>query len=254
MDAAPKRPLLLRLVEDYWGVFLLLVAWQLWVIANSFNPIVMPTPTAVLGDLVAHPDVYLRNVGITLAVAAFGLVAGMLVGTGLAVAAWFSPVAAGLLNPLTVLFSSVPVVALIPVIARLLGYDTSTVLAIVVIITFFPSFVFASSGLRSPPPGAEDLFRVLGASRLSVLWRLALPAAMPNLAIAFKLAAAHAILAAMVAEFLMGTSGLGYLFAKTKSDFQTEQAFGASAVATVISATAFLLAGWVERRVRERYA
>ncbi len=253
MDNA-RRPLLLRLVEDYWGVLLLLIAWELWVIANRFNPIVMPTPTAVLGDLLGHPDVYVRNVGITLAVAVFGLVVGMLVGTGLAVAAWFSPVASGLLNPLTILFSSVPVVALIPVIARLLGYDTSTVLAIVVIITFFPSFVFASSGLRSPPPGAEDLLRVLGASRLSLLWRLALPAALPNLAIAFKLAAAHAILAAMVAEFLMGTSGLGYLFAKTKSDFQTEQAFGASAVATVISATAFLLAGLVERRVRERYA
>jgi NitT/TauT family transport system permease protein len=235
-------------------VLLLLIAWELWVIANRFNPIVMPTPTAVLGDLLGHPDVYVRNVGITLAVAIFGLVVGMLVGTGLAVAAWFSPIASGLLNPLTILFSSVPVVALIPVIARLLGYDTSTVLAIVVIITFFPSFVFASSGLRSPPPGAEDLLRVLGASRLSLLWRLALPAALPNLAIAFKLAAAHAILAAMVAEFLMGTSGLGYLFAKTKSDFQTEQAFGASAVATVISATAFLLAGLVERRVRERYA
>ncbi|NDH61372.1 MAG: ABC transporter permease subunit [Alphaproteobacteria bacterium] len=252
--AASKRPLLLRLVEDYWGILLLLLAWQLWVVLNRFNPIVMPTPVAVLGDLVDHPMVYVRNVGITLAVAAFGLIAGMAVGTGLAVAAWFSPVASGLLNPLTVLFSSVPVVALIPVIARLLGYDTSTVLAIVVIITFFPSFVFASSGLRSPPPGSEDLFRVLGASRLSVLWRLALPAAMPNLAIAFKLAAAHAILAAMVAEFLMGTSGLGYLFAKTKSDFQTEQAFGASVVATVISATAFLLAGLVEKRVRARYA
>ncbi|HEX9557877.1 MAG TPA: ABC transporter permease subunit [Reyranella sp.] len=254
MAGAARRPLLLRLVEDYWGVLLLLIAWELWVIANRFNPIVMPTPTAVLGDLLGHPDVYVRNVGITLAVAVFGLVVGMLVGTGLAVAAWFSPIASGLLNPLTILFSSVPVVALIPVIARLLGYDTSTVLAIVVIITFFPSFVFASSGLRSPPPGAEDLLRVLGASRLSLLWRLALPAALPNLAIAFKLAAAHAILAAMVAEFLMGTSGLGYLFAKTKSDFQTEQAFGASAVATVISATAFLLAGLVERRVRERYA
>jgi NitT/TauT family transport system permease protein len=249
-----RRPLILRLVEDYWGVLLLLIAWQLWVVVNRFNPIVMPTPTAVLGDLLSHPEVYLRNVGITLAVAVFGLVVGMLVGTALAVAAWFSPIASGLLNPLTVLFSSVPVVALIPVIARLLGYDTSTVLAIVVIITFFPSFVFASSGLRAPPPGAEDLLRVLGASRLAMLWRLALPAALPNLAIAFKLAAAHAILAAMVAEFLMGTSGLGYLFAKTKADFQTEQAFGASAVATVISATAFLLAGWVERRVRERYA
>jgi len=39
--------------------------------------------------------------------------------------------------------------------------------------------------------------------------------------------------------------------AKTKSDFQTEQASGASLVATVISAAAFL-AGWVEKRVRER--
>jgi NitT/TauT family transport system permease protein len=247
------RPFLIRLVEDYWGILLLLFAWQAWVIANSFNPIVMPTPTAVLNDLVTYPMVYLGNVGITLAVAVFGLVAGMAVGTGLAVAAWFSPIASGLLNPLTVLFSSVPVVALIPVIARLLGYDTSTVLAIVVIITFFPSFVFASSGLRQPPPGSEDLFRVLGASRLDLLRRLALPAAMPNLAIAFKLGAAHAILAAMVAEFLMGTTGLGYLFAKTKSDFQTEQAFGASLVATVISASAFLAAGWVEKKVRERY-
>lgn len=249
-----KRPFLLRLVEDYWGILLLLIAWQIWVVVSRFNPIVMPTPVAVLRDLITHPDIYLRNVGITLAVAVFGLVAGMLVGTGLAIAAWFSPIASGLLNPLTVLFSSVPVVALIPVIARILGYDTSTVLAIVVIITFFPSFVFASSGLRAPPPGSEDLFRVLGASRLSLLWRLALPAAMPNLAVAFKLAAAHAILAAMVAEFLMGTTGLGYLFAKTKQDFQTEQAFGVSIVATVISAAAYLGAGWVERRVRDKYA
>ena len=254
MSEPAKRAPLLRLVEDYWGVVLLLAAWQLWVIANRFNPIVMPTPVAVLGDLAQHPDVYLSNVGITLAVAAFGLVGGMLVGTALAVAAWFSAVASGLLNPLTVLFSSVPVVALIPVIARLLGYDISTVLAIVVIITFFPSFVFASAGLRQPPPGAEDLFRVLGASRLDRLLRLALPSALPNLAVAFKLAAAHAILAAMVAEFLMGTSGLGYLFAKTKSEFQTEQAFGASLVATVISAAAFLAAGWLEKRVRERYS
>src|SRR4029453_19141107 len=102
------------------------------------------TPVAVLDDLVSHPGVYLRNVGITLMVAVFGLVVGMLAGTGLAVAACFPPFAAGLLNPLTVLFSSVPVVALIPVIARLLGYDTSTVLAIVVIITFFPCFALAS--------------------------------------------------------------------------------------------------------------
>jgi NitT/TauT family transport system permease protein len=250
---APARSWPLRFLERYWGILLLLIAWQLWVAINRFNPIVMPSPGAVVLDMVEHPGVYLRNAGITLAIAIAGMVGGMVLGTSLAIASWFSAVASGLLNPLTVLFSSIPVVALIPVIARLLGYGVVTEWAIVMIITFFPSFVFASAGLRAPPPGSEDLFRVLGASRATLLLRLALPAAMPNLAIAFRLAAAHAILAAMVAEFLMGTTGLGYLFAKTKSEFQTEQAFGASAVATVISAVAFLAAGVLERRVRDRY-
>ena len=87
------------------------------------------------------------------------------------------------------------------------------------IITFFPSFVFTTAGLRDLPHGSQDLFSVLGASRRATLRRLALPAAVPNMAIALRLAAAHAILAAMIAEFLMGTTGLGYLFAVTKQEF-----------------------------------
>jgi len=90
-------------------------------------------PGAMHVDLGQHTDHHVRVLGggIQQRAVGIGQPGGRgLVGTGLAVAAWFSAVAAGLLNPLTVLFSSVPVVALIPVIARLLGYDTSTVLAI----------------------------------------------------------------------------------------------------------------------------
>lgn len=242
-----------RLIQDYWGILLILVAWQAWVIVNQFNPIVMPTPISVFDALITDPVLFLENTGITFAVALVGMTGGMIIGTSLAVATWLSPLLSGLVSPLAVLFSSVPVVALIPIIARLLGYNVSTEIAIVVIITFFPSFVFASSGLRALPPGSDDLFRVLGASRRATLFRLALPAAMPNLAIALRLAAAHAILAAMIAEFLMGTSGLGYLFAKTNDEFQTEQAFGTSIVATAISVAAFLLASFVERRVRAHF-
>ncbi|MYF87134.1 MAG: ABC transporter permease subunit [Rhodospirillaceae bacterium] len=243
-----------RLIQDYWGILLILVAWQAWVIVNQFNPIVMPTPISVFDALVTDPVLFLENTGITFAVALVGMTGGMIIGTSLAVATWLSPLLSGLVSPLAVLFSSVPVVALIPIIARLLGYNVSTEIAIVVINPFFPSFVFASSGLRALPPGSDDLFRVLGASRRATLFRLALPAAMPNLAIALRLAAAHAILAAMIAEFLMGTSGLGYLFAKTNDEFQTEQAFGTSIVATAISVAAFLLASFVERRVRVHFS
>ena len=243
-----------RLIQDNWGILLILLAWQGWVVVNQYNPIVMPTPISVFHALATESVLFLENTAITFAVALLGTAGGMIIGTSLAIVTWLSPLLSGLVSPLAIMFSSVPVVAMIPIIARLLGYNVSTEIVIVVIITFFPSFVFASSGLRALPPGSGDLFQVLGASRRATLLHLALPAAMPNLAIAFRLAAAYAILAAMIAEFLMGTSGLGYLFAKTNDEFQTEQAFGTSVIATVISVTAFLLTSYVERRVRTHYS
>lgn len=242
------------LLRNSWGIVLLLVAWQAWVVVMNFNSIVMPRPSGVLRDLISFPDVYAKNAVYTLGAAVIGLALGMALGTGLAILAWLSDVLEGMLTPLTVLFSSVPVVTIIPILARLLGYDFSTVLAIVVIICFFPAFVFTTSGLKALPAGADDLFRVLGARTPARLLRLALPAAVPNWSVALRVAAGHAVLGAMIAEYLMGTAGLGYLFAETKSDFNMERAFGATAVATVLSMGLFLGAVAFERRVKEAWA
>jgi ABC-type nitrate/sulfonate/bicarbonate transport system permease component len=236
-----------------WGVLLLLVLWQLYVVITGFNAIVMPRPIGVLQDLVREPDAYWGPALRTIAAAALGMLLGLLLGTLLAVAAWLSKILEGLLLPLTVLFSSVPVVTLIPIIARLLGQDFSTVLAIVVIICFFPAFVFTSSGLRALPPGAEDLFKVLGAGTWVKLLRLALPSALPNWMVALRITAGHAVLAAMVAEYLMGTAGLGFLFGETKADFNMERAFGTTVVATIVSMAFFLAATAAERHVKKRW-
>ena len=248
------RSLMRTLMREGWGIVLLVALWQAWVIVMELNSIVMPRPLGVLRDLLADPGIYWRNALYTVGAALAGLLLGMALGTALAVLAWLSTILEGLLTPLTVLFSSVPVVTLIPIIARLLGYDFSTVLAIVVIICFFPAFVFTASGLRALPPGSADLFRVLGASSASTLLRLALPAAVPNWMVALRIAAAGAILAAMVAEYLMGTAGLGFLFGETKADFNMERAFGATAVATVVSLAFFAAALAAERRVKERWS
>ena len=205
-------------------------------------------------DLLSAPDVYWSNAMWTIVAAIAGLALGMLLGTTLAVVAWLSAILEGLLTPLTVLFSSVPVVTVIPIVARLLGYDFTTVLAIVVIISFFPAFVFTTSGLRALPPGSDDLFTVLGARTPARLLRLALPAALPNWTVALRVAAGHAVLGAMVAEYLMGTAGLGYLFAETKADFNMDRAFGATVVAMVVSMAFFAAALAVERWVKQRWA
>jgi ABC-type nitrate/sulfonate/bicarbonate transport system permease component len=240
-------------VARYWAVAALLIGWEAWVVMGGLNPIVMPRPSHVLAEILKRPSTYFGSALETLLLASVGLALGMLLGIAIAAAAWMSRILTGLLTPITLIFSSVPVIALIPVIARVLGYDVRTVLAIVVIISFFPAFVFAAAGLRALPPGSGDLFQVLGARRVTTLYLLALPSAVPNLMIAFRLAASHAILAAMVAEFLMGTSGLGNVFHAAKDEFNMERALGASAIATVISVLAFLFAATAERHMNERW-
>jgi NitT/TauT family transport system permease protein len=234
-------------------VLLIVAAWQAWVLASGFNSIVIARPADVVNDVLQHPDLYLPNAAHTLGVALLGLVFGMLVGTGAAVAAWSSAVLGGLLAPLTLVFSSIPVVAVIPIIARLLGYDTSTVLAVVVIISFFPSFVFTASGLRALPPGSADLFRVFGAGRMKMLWRLALPSALPNWMIALRGAAPQSVMAATLAEFLMAGSGLGNIFHLAKDELDMARALGASLVVSVMAVVIFLLASAAERRVQAHW-
>jgi len=237
----------------YWGVLAVLALWQGWIWLRDLNSIVMPQPHDVVIDIVTNPGVYLSNGAQTLTLAVLGLVLGMALGTVIAILAWTSRVLSGLLLPLALILSSVPVVAMIPILARLLGYDIKTVLAIVVVISFFPAFVFTSAGLRALPPGCGDLFKVIGAGRWKTFVHLVVPSAVPSWTIALRLAAPPAVLSAMVAEFLMGTSGLGHLFRQSAADFQMARAFGTSVIATAISVICFTTATVAEKRINDRW-
>jgi ABC-type nitrate/sulfonate/bicarbonate transport system permease component len=240
-------------ISRYWAIAVVIVGWQLWVTLACVNVIVMPKPLGVLGDVVGSPLLYLQNGAETIILAAVGLALGMAFGTLLAVIAWTSRVASGIVASLGLVFSSVPVVTLIPVLARLFGYDIKTVVAIVVVISFLPAFVFTSAGLKVLPPGSDDPFKVLGSARLKRFIYLAAPSAVPSWMIALRLPAPPAVLSAMVAEYLMGMFGLGHLLRAAMADFDGNRAFGASLVATLVSVACFGFASLAERHVTERW-
>jgi NitT/TauT family transport system permease protein len=245
---------MIRVFSQSWGILLLLAAWQAWVTLTGFNSIVMPSPRMVFDDLVGHPVAYLAPAGATLLVAFLGAVCGFTLGIAMALASWMSRVLGGLLLPLGVIFSSIPVVCLVPILARVLGYGEQTVGAIVAVLTFFPAFVYTSGGLRATPPMTSELFRVYGARRVTVLLRLALPGALPNMMIALRIGAAQSIIAAMIGEFLMGATGLGHLFVVTHQNLQMDRAVGAALVVAAISASAYGLTAIAEARVRARWS
>jgi ABC-type nitrate/sulfonate/bicarbonate transport system permease component len=242
-----------RLVRDLWPVFLLLLLWQVWVSAAGYNSIVLVPPGAVASDLLRFPSAYLLPTLHTLAFALGGLGLGMASGVLLALAAWLSELLAGITTPCALLLSSTPVVCLIPVIARLFGYESRTELIAIAVMTLFPSFVYCSTGLRQLPAMSRDVFLVLHATRWQNLRLLALPAALPALATALRVGATFSVLVALLAEYLMQTGGLGTLFAVTMQQFYLARALGASALAMALSVLLFEVTRAIERRVSAFY-
>jgi ABC-type nitrate/sulfonate/bicarbonate transport system permease component len=239
----------MRRLIDLWPVALLLLLWQIWVNAAGYNSIVIVPPRAVLSDLIHAPGAYVGPTLHTLSFALGGLCIGMGAGVLLALAAWFSAMLSGIATPFALLLSSTPVVCLIPIIARLFGYQSRTELIAVAVMTFFPSFVFCGLGFTQLPAMSGDVFLVLRASRRQTLRLLALPAALPALATAVRVAATFSVLVALLAEYLMQTGGLGALFAVTMQQFHLARALGASVVAMALSVMLFETTRAIESRV-----
>ncbi len=240
-------------ISRWWAVALVLLVWQLWVQLTGFNSIVLPTPADVAVDIVSNPGAYAGDTARTVLLALLGIVVGMSIGVGVAVITWASPLIAGMASPLVLMMRSIPIVAIIPVVARLVGYGNQIVPIVTVLLAFFPAYVLTTSGLRSAPVTSIDMFTALGASRSCILRRLLIGSALPNITVALRLSASSAVLAAMVAEFLAGTTGLGRLFATARTRFDNERAWGAAVIATIASVLFFQIALRIERSVRARY-
>lgn len=237
-----------------WPFVLVVVAWQAWVSLGHVQQIVAPTPSEVARDIWSQPGLYVSNTARTVVYSIIGLTLGLLVGALIAVACWFSSVLRGLLTPGSILLQSVPLVAVVPIMALVLGYEPKTVVGIAALLTFFPTFVFVTSGLRATPNGSDDLFTVLGASRWMTLRRLALPSAVPNFMTALRICASIVIIAAIIGESVMGIDGLGRMFSQSFQLFDTPQAWGASLMIVVLSVVAYSVSGAIERRTRQRWS
>jgi ABC-type nitrate/sulfonate/bicarbonate transport system permease component len=242
-----------RLIFDLWPVGLLLLLWQVWVSAAGYSTIVLVTPGAVFRDLLHFPGAYLLPALHTAAFALGGLSVGMALGVVFALAAWLSELLAGITTPIALLLSATPVVCLIPVIARLFGYENRTELIAIAVMTFFPSFVYCVAGLQERPAMSREILLVLHASRWQHLRLLALPASLPSLATALRVGAASSVLVALLAEYLMQTGGLGTLFAVTMQQFHLARALGASVLAMVLSLALFEVTRAIEYRVSAFY-
>jgi NitT/TauT family transport system permease protein len=146
----------------------------------------------------------------TLGIVAAGFAAGALIGLVLAVLMERFGFAERGLLPYVVLSQTVPLVALAPLIAGWGGTimpQWATVSVIAAYLAFFPVAVGLLRGLQSPRPEAVELMRSYSAGWWHTLVKLRLPASLPYLFPALRLAGAAAVVGAVVGEISTGTRG-----------------------------------------------
>jgi NitT/TauT family transport system permease protein len=205
----------------------------------------------------------------TLGLAMGGLVLGGVLGVLLALAMQRSGLLERAALPYVVASQTVPLIAIAPLVVgwggrfAILGWSWQPWASVMVIssyLAFFPISVGMLRGLSSPDRADVELFRTLAAGWWTTLLRLRLPASVPHVVPAVRLAAAAAVVGVIVAEISTGTRGgigrliIEYSRSATGDPSRMYTAILGAAVLGLVAAGAVGLLDVVLRRYRGNVA
>jgi len=183
---------------------------------------------------------------------------GYLVGTvvAMAVASLFvlSSALERAVMPIALALRSVPIVALIPLLAYIFGRGAMGSMVIITIIVWFPTLVLVTSGLRSVSAQSIDLMAAYDASPLTTLWKVRMPSAVPALFASAKIGVPLAVLGSLLNGWLSSGTGLGSLMVLSTTSSQYSRLWAAVALVTVSSVLVVAVIDAFESIAVGRYA
>ena len=233
-------------------VALLLSAWEIACLAMDVPAYFLPPPSAVAVALRDNLPTLAKASATTLTTAVVALVVASVIAQALAILTALSPLLDRAIRPLASVVQVTPVIAIAPLLLIWAGLDhpERALVALAVLVAFFPMFSGAVAGLRAVDPDLERLFALYGASRWETVRRLRLPSAVPFLLEGHKVGAGLALIGAVVAEFGAGSGkvqGLAWQMLDAGNKLQTARMIAALVVLGVMGVALHTLLEAVER-------
>ena len=200
----------------------------------SSNTYFFKGPLATARYLLVDGDIWLAF-GASARTAIQGLVVGVLFAALLAFGSTLIPVLRTfLLGPLLI-SQSTPIVALVPLLAILLGRGAGIEMAITVSASFFPCLLVFQHALGSTPKILLDVGIAVGAPRWTLLRLIRLPASTAQLLGGVRLAAQRAFLGALLAEYVATRNGLGGLVYDSRGRLEFQPIWAAALLCVLAS-------------------
>jgi ABC-type nitrate/sulfonate/bicarbonate transport system permease component len=150
-------------------------------------------------------------------------------------------------------FFAMPLIALVPVMTLWFGYTGTVRLAIVTLEAFLPVCLNVYDGTRKLPAQYVEVARSYHARWWNVWFGIGLRASVPYLLGGFRLAAGRALVAAVVAEYIVALQGLGYFILFQSRALRQNEAMVAVILLALLGTTFNSGADLVTRRLLPWY-
>lgn len=187
--------------------------WWGYVTLFKVPPFILPPPQMVGSELVRlfTGGTIWPHLGHTLGIILTGFVLGSMGGLLLGLVLARLPGLERMIAPYLLFIQTAPKIALAPLFILWFGLGITSKIILVVSLVFFPVMIGTVLGLRSVSPAMLELSRILHLSQRQRFLRIELPAAVPEIFSGLKVGAVQATIGAILAEWLSGGTGLGYL-------------------------------------------
>jgi len=240
-----------------FAIVIFLIFWEVLVWINDWPNYKMASPSDLWPAFWKFRYLFFDYGWDTLWRTVVGLMLAVVVGVALGMIMGFSKTMRDALYPLLVGFNAIPKATVVPIIALIFvgQHDLNTVL-IAFMISFFPIAVSVSIGLSTLEPEYRDILRALGASKLMIFWKIALPKTLPEFFGALKVSVTLAFIGTNLMEIVSPHGrGLGALFDSGKTNADYPLMFAVLIALAVLGIALYyvvvvlekIFAGWAER-------
>ncbi|MDF5753578.1 ABC transporter permease [Spongiactinospora sp. TRM90649] len=240
--AAGARSSHRRLIPPIALFAVIVVLWDLANTRRWVSDLILPRPGEVVVSVYEHfaGGLVWPHLATTLYETLAGFALAAVLGVGLAVAAGSSSLLRQMIYPYAVTLQILPMLSIAPILISAFGFGYTSKIVIAGMIAFFPIFVNALTGLLTPDPDAEELFRSLRAGKKKTFTGLLLPTAAPMIFAGLRIGLTLALAGAVVAELVSAQEGLGFLIQRHTAQLNQDDAF---AVVLILTAMGLLLYG-----------
>lgn len=158
--------------------------------------------------------------------ALIGLVGAAVLGIALAIISDLSPVMSRGIRYVSDVLQPIPPAAFVPMAVFMLGLGTKLYAFVIILVTVWPPYLNGVAALAGVGPVQLNTGRMFGLTNWGLLWRVKLPAALPEIFTGIRYAATISLIAVIVSEMLAGRDGIGFMIFKKAFGLRTAEVFG----------------------------